>query len=281
MATAIAIVEYDMASATQTVTAAWKAYQKSGEPLGLKFGEEFYDWRKKFKSKGGNGTKGRGLIQLLDELNIPRSTAYYWSERYEISIGLKEEKEHSSINGDSEDWNEVVTAEWEEERPAREAKEAAERSAALVVWSATYRAEYAKRKEAGDDDWDAAHAAEAAAKAAAPATNDWVAMPEVRESAEEAFRATRADAEDAVDETEVEAEDPEPTPKRTKPTKAQAEYAKTIHRLKKLFPKGKAWAVDVEKTNSGNYYVTFGGYSEDQVKQLSEVIAAGLKKLKW
>ena len=39
--------------------------------------------------------------------------------------------------------------------------------------------------------------------------------------------------------------------------------------------------MDVEKTNSGNYYVTFGGYSEDQVKQLSEVIAAGLKKLKW
>jgi hypothetical protein len=70
------------------IGAAWKQTDKHG----LHFGEVCYKWRNEFKSKGGAGSKGTGLVQVLDRLEIPRSTAYWWIERYEIAAGIRQEK---------------------------------------------------------------------------------------------------------------------------------------------------------------------------------------------
>lgn len=75
----------------QGIEAAWKKYQVT-EKYGLEFGKALCRYRDEHKSKGGNGSKGKGLGQLLDELSIPKSTAYWWINRYEISIGVKEPK---------------------------------------------------------------------------------------------------------------------------------------------------------------------------------------------
>lgn len=85
-----AIIEYDVATAQREISAAWHAYQQT-EQRGLEFGRVCCEWRDKFKSKGGYGSKGKGLVQHLDELSIPRSTAYWWMARYE-----KPEKEEKT-----------------------------------------------------------------------------------------------------------------------------------------------------------------------------------------
>lgn len=78
-------------SAQAEINTAWVAYQKN-EKHGLEFGRVCCEWRNAIKSKGGYGTKGKGLVQLLDELSIPKSTAYWWMNRYKASIGTKQYK---------------------------------------------------------------------------------------------------------------------------------------------------------------------------------------------
>src|SRR5438045_1625623 len=73
----------------QKIASAWHAYRRDGEPLGLALGRVLCEYRDDHRSRGGNGTKGQGLVQALDELNIPKSTAYFWMNRYEVSIGKK------------------------------------------------------------------------------------------------------------------------------------------------------------------------------------------------
>ena len=68
----------------------WCAY-KDTEHAGIDFGRACYEYRNEHRSAGGAGSKGKGLVQLLDELSCPKSTAYYWIERYEVSIGNKAE----------------------------------------------------------------------------------------------------------------------------------------------------------------------------------------------
>jgi len=83
-----AIIEFDLATGKREIKTAWHAYQKT-EPLGLEFGRVCCEWRKKFKAQG---KKGQGLVPILEQAGIPISTAYWWMERYQISIGEKEEQ---------------------------------------------------------------------------------------------------------------------------------------------------------------------------------------------
>jgi len=85
------LIELHAGAAEREISAAWRAYQKT-EMAGLDLGKICCEWRDKLKSKGGYNTKGKGLVQLLDELSIPRSTAYWWINRYELSIGVKTAK---------------------------------------------------------------------------------------------------------------------------------------------------------------------------------------------
>jgi hypothetical protein len=74
------------------VQQAWTAYRTT-EKHGVELGRVLFEYRETHKSKGGFGSEGKGLVQLLNELVIPRSTAYWWIDRYEISVGLKAPKE--------------------------------------------------------------------------------------------------------------------------------------------------------------------------------------------
>ena len=67
---------------TQKIRDAWTAYQPT-ETRGLKLGQACCEYRDANKSKGGCGSKGKGLLQKLEELTIPVSTAYYWMSRFE------------------------------------------------------------------------------------------------------------------------------------------------------------------------------------------------------
>lgn len=93
----------DATAAEREILSAWREYQIT-EKYGLDFGKVCCKWRDKVKSKGGGGTKGQGLVQLLDELSIPKSTAYWWIDRYEVSIGKKKRTLESLMSSESEDW---------------------------------------------------------------------------------------------------------------------------------------------------------------------------------
>src|SRR6266568_6924001 len=93
MSTATVVIEVpDIQSAQSEISSAWQAYQKT-EKYGLEFGRVCCEWRDKLKSQGGRGNKGSKLLQLWKSLEIPQSTAYWWMERYQTSIGVKEPDE--------------------------------------------------------------------------------------------------------------------------------------------------------------------------------------------
>jgi len=68
---------------------AWDAYSKNAEPYGLTFGALCYQFRMSAEVVQGGTT----FRETLAELNIPKSTAYFWMGRYEESIGLRESRE--------------------------------------------------------------------------------------------------------------------------------------------------------------------------------------------
>jgi hypothetical protein len=69
--------------AIQELRQAWQ----NSERHNLEFGRICYKWRERLSSQGSRSNEG--LRPYLDEVGIPASTAYYWIERYEISIGAK------------------------------------------------------------------------------------------------------------------------------------------------------------------------------------------------
>jgi hypothetical protein len=89
MAHQIAIVETAQPSAQREIAAAWHACQQT-EHHGLEFGRVCFEWKSKLRSKGGYGSKGKGLSEILTVLNIPRHKVDYWSDEYQISAGLME-----------------------------------------------------------------------------------------------------------------------------------------------------------------------------------------------
>src|SRR5271157_572074 len=62
------------------IKAAWQRIEK----YNLEFGKVCCEWRDKFKAKGFR-KEGDGVSPILDELGIPKSTAYWWMNQYEIS----------------------------------------------------------------------------------------------------------------------------------------------------------------------------------------------------
>jgi hypothetical protein len=77
----------DEAKAFREIRAAWKSYQRT-EKHGLHFAKILYGWQQKLK--GGIGRKGEGLSPMLETLEIPSSTAYYWLSKYRDSQTVKE-----------------------------------------------------------------------------------------------------------------------------------------------------------------------------------------------
>jgi hypothetical protein len=66
------------------IKAAWQRTEK----YNLEFGMVCYEWRGKFKAQGFR-KEGDGVCAILDKLRIPRSTAYFWMNKYEVSIGAR------------------------------------------------------------------------------------------------------------------------------------------------------------------------------------------------
>jgi hypothetical protein len=66
------------------IKAAWQKTEK----YNLEFGKVCYEWRNQFKAQGFR-KEGDGVCAILDKLRIPRSTAYFWMNKYEVSIGMK------------------------------------------------------------------------------------------------------------------------------------------------------------------------------------------------
>jgi hypothetical protein len=74
------------AMAIEELRQAWQACEKHS----LAFGKVCYKWRERLSDQGSRSNTG--LRSYLDEVGIPVSTAYYWIEKYEISIGVKQAK---------------------------------------------------------------------------------------------------------------------------------------------------------------------------------------------
>src|SRR5580658_8683048 len=66
------------------IKAAWQKIEKHN----LEFGRVCCEWRDRLKAKGFR-KEGDGVCTTLDKLSIPRSTAYFWMNKYEISIGAR------------------------------------------------------------------------------------------------------------------------------------------------------------------------------------------------
>ncbi len=72
----------------EIIRKAWAAYQPT-ERYGFAFGQAIYECGLRFATCGGVGNKGKGIRPMLDQLNIPKSTAYWWRKRYMVSVGLE------------------------------------------------------------------------------------------------------------------------------------------------------------------------------------------------
>ena len=66
---------------------AWTEFKTKAEPLGLSFGQRLYELRKDISAQGRDG---EGLCAWLHKAGIPRRTAYYWIQRYEETLGVKQ-----------------------------------------------------------------------------------------------------------------------------------------------------------------------------------------------
>jgi hypothetical protein len=82
-----AIIEFDAATAEREISPAWQECKKT-EKYGMEFGRVCCEWRDKFKAQG---KKGQGLSPILEKVGVPSSTAYWWMDKYEVSIGAKVE----------------------------------------------------------------------------------------------------------------------------------------------------------------------------------------------
>lgn len=69
------------------INAAWQRIEK----YNLEFGKVCCEWRDRFKARGFR-RRGDGVVPILEQLGIPTSTAYYWMNRFELSIGVKPAK---------------------------------------------------------------------------------------------------------------------------------------------------------------------------------------------
>jgi hypothetical protein len=80
----------DLSLARREVSTAWERYRESTIKRfrdGLDFGRVCHGWRARYKAQGSRN--GRGFEQLLEQLSIPKTTAYRWITRFEMKNGLR------------------------------------------------------------------------------------------------------------------------------------------------------------------------------------------------
>jgi hypothetical protein len=73
-------------AALKQIRSAWQNYRRV-EKYGLTFGRICYHWQQRFAERGQR-VQGRGVVPILEQLDIPVSTAYWWIARYKESIGM-------------------------------------------------------------------------------------------------------------------------------------------------------------------------------------------------
>jgi hypothetical protein len=85
--TTTAIIElapFDEKAARAEIQIAWENHKRNG----MEFGRVCYEWTARVaKSKGGHGSAGQGLSEILRVLGIDRYVFDYWVKKYECSIG--------------------------------------------------------------------------------------------------------------------------------------------------------------------------------------------------
>jgi hypothetical protein len=91
--------DVDVPVAKQEIASAWDRYRQSAIKHfkdGIEFGRTCHQWQVRYKAQGSRS--GRGFEHLLQELGIPKTTAYRWIKRYEMKYALRadrhEVKEH-------------------------------------------------------------------------------------------------------------------------------------------------------------------------------------------
>jgi hypothetical protein len=100
-------VPVDPSIAAHDISAAWEQYKKSTVAHfrdGLQFGRVCHGWQTLYKSQGSR--QGKGFDRVLQQLGIPKTTAYRWIRRYQIKCGLRagrNEVETNRLTGDRND----------------------------------------------------------------------------------------------------------------------------------------------------------------------------------
>jgi N6-adenosine-specific RNA methylase IME4 len=84
-------------TAEKEILLAWRQYQRV-EKYGLAFGKVCYRWQQKLAERGQR-VKGRGVVPILEQLDIPISTAYWWIARYKESGVIKDKPRQKQTAG--------------------------------------------------------------------------------------------------------------------------------------------------------------------------------------
>jgi hypothetical protein len=83
-------VQLDVSAAKLELNVAWEQYKQSTIKHyhhGIEFGQVCYDWRTRYKAQGSRS--GKGFDHLLEQIGIPKTTAYRWIRLYETRNGLR------------------------------------------------------------------------------------------------------------------------------------------------------------------------------------------------
>jgi hypothetical protein len=81
---------HDLSLAKREINIAWEQYRQSTIKRfkdGLEFGRACHEWQAQYKAQGSRS--GKGFEHLLEQLAIPKTTAYRWIRRYEMSVALR------------------------------------------------------------------------------------------------------------------------------------------------------------------------------------------------
>jgi hypothetical protein len=80
----------DLCLATEEIGSAWAQYRRSTVRHyrdGIDFGGVCREWQQTFKAQGSR--KHEGFERVLAQLGIPKTTAYRWIGRYEVTMRLR------------------------------------------------------------------------------------------------------------------------------------------------------------------------------------------------
>jgi hypothetical protein len=85
--------------AKDDIASAWARYRQSTIKHfndGLEFGCACRQWQLKYKAQGSR--RGKGFEQLLEQLGIPKTSAYRWIRRYEMKQGLRANRNEVKVS---------------------------------------------------------------------------------------------------------------------------------------------------------------------------------------